>query len=94
MDLQSGFPKKTLFWKYPIFYENLKKEVPVSHIIQQVFNDANQHYSWIVAENQRGYDDKQLDSAKVSKDNLFYVLFTKPSDTNTSKENKDKDDKT
>ena len=37
---------------------------------------------------------KQLDSAKVSMDNVFYVLFTKPPDTNTSKENKDKDDKT
>ena len=77
-----------------IFDENLKKEVLVLDIIQQVFNNVNQHYSWIVAGNQRGYDKKQLDSAKASMDNLFYVLFTKPPDTNTPKENKDKDDRT
>ena len=40
-----------------IFDENLKKEVPVLDIIQQVFNNVNQHYSWIVAGNQRGYDE-------------------------------------
>ena len=39
------------------FYENLKKEIPVLDIIQQVFNDVNQQYSWIVAGNQRGYVD-------------------------------------
>ena len=77
-----------------IFDDNLKKEVPVLDIIQQVFNDVNQHYSWIVAGNQRGYDDKQLNSAKVSMDNMFYVVFTKPHDENTSKEIKKKDDKT
>ena len=33
-----------------IFDENLKKEVPVLDIIQQVFNNVNQHYSWIVGE--------------------------------------------
>ena len=32
-----------------------------------------------------GYDDKQLNSAKVSMDNTFYVVFTKPHDGNTSK---------
>ena len=58
-----------------IFDENLKKEVPVLDIIQQVFNDVNQHYSWIAAGNQRGYDEKQLNSAKVSIDNVFYVVF-------------------
>ena len=58
----------------------LKKEILVLDIIQQVFNDVNQHYSWIVAGNQRGYDDKQLDSAKVSMDKVFYVVFSKPPD--------------
>ena len=61
---------------------------------QQVFNDVNQHYSWITAGNQRCYDEKQLDNAKVSMYNVFYVLFTKPTDTNIYKENKDKDDNT
>ena len=60
-----------------IFDDNLKKEVPVLDIIQQVFNDVNQHYSWVVVGNQRGYNDKQLDSAKVSMDNVFYVVLQK-----------------
>ena len=77
-----------------IFYDNLKKEVPILDIIQQVFNNVNQHYSWIVAGNQRGYDDNQLDSAKVSMDNIFYFVFTKPHDKNTAKEIKEKDNKT
>ena len=77
-----------------IFDENLKKEVPVLDIIQQVFNDVNQHYSWIVAGNQRGYDDKQLDSAMVCMDNVFYVVFTKTPDKDTSKENRNNDDNT
>ena len=47
-----------------IFDENLKKEVPILDIIQQVFNSVNQHYSWIVAGN-------QLRIAKVSMDNMF-----------------------
>ena len=34
-----------------IFDENLKKQVPVLDVIQQVFNDVNQHYSWITAGN-------------------------------------------
>ena len=62
--------------------------------LQQVFNYVNQHYLWITTGNQRGYDKKQLDSAKVSMDNVLYVLFTKPPDTNTSKETKDNDDNT
>ena len=37
-----------------IFDENLKKEVPVLEIIQQVFNNVNQHYSWIVAGKSKG----------------------------------------
>ena len=77
-----------------IFDENRKKQIPILDIIQQVFNDVNQHYSWIVARNQRGYDDKQLDSAKVSMDKVFYVVFAKPSDKNTSKENETKYDNT
>ena len=77
-----------------IFDENLKKEVPVLDIIQQVFNNVNQHYSWIVAGNQRGYDENQLRNAKVSMGNMFYVVFTKPHDENTSKKVKNKEDKT
>ena len=77
-----------------IFDENLKKEVPVLDIIQQVFNDVNQHYSWIVAGNQRGYNDKQLDSAKVSMTDVFYVVFAKPPDKNISKGSGNKDDNT
>ena len=73
-----------------IFDENLKKEVPVLDIIQQVFNNVNQHYSWIVAGNQRGYDENQLRNTKVSMDNMFYVVFTKPHDENTSKKIKKK----
>ena len=65
-----------------IFDENLKKEVPVLDIIQQVFNNVNQ--SWIVAGNQRGYDDKKLNSPKVSMYNMFYVIFTNPHDKNTT----------
>ena len=68
-----------------IFDENLKEEVPILDIIQQVFNNVNQHYSWIVAGNQRGYDENQLRDAKVSMDNMFYVVFTKPPDKNTPK---------
>ena len=90
----SDYALKNLLGDNKIFDENLKKEVPVLEIIQQVFNNVNQHYSWIVAVNQRGYDDKQLDSAKVSMDNVFYVVFTKPPDKNTSKEIKEKDDNT
>ena len=70
------------------------KEFPVLDIIQQVFNNVNQHYSWIVVGNQRGYDEKQLDSAKVSMYNIFCVVFKKPHDINTSKEIKEKDDNT
>ena len=32
-----------------IFDENLKKEVPILDVIQQVFNNVNQHHSWIIA---------------------------------------------
>ena len=42
---------------------------------------------------QRGYDENQLRNAKVSMDNMFYVVFTKPHDENTSKKVKKKDDK-
>ena len=74
---------------------NLKKKVPVLDMIHQVFNDVNQHYSWIVAGNQRGYDENQLRDAKFSMDNVFYVVFTKPLDKNTPKKiKKKKDDKT
>ena len=91
----SDYALRHLLGDNNIFDENLKKEVPVLEIIQQVFNNVNQHYSWIVAGNQRGYDENQLRNAKVSMDNMFYVVFTKPHDENTSKKiKKKKDDKT
>ena len=91
----SDYALRHFLWDNKIFDENLKKEVPVLNIIQQVFNNVNQHYSWIVAGNQRGYDENQLRNAKVSMDNMFYVVFKKPHDENTSKKiNKKKDDKT
>ena len=90
----SDYALRHLLGDNEIFDENLRKEVPVLDIIQQVFNNVNQHYSWIVAGNQRGYDENQLRNAKVSMDNMFYVVFTKPHDENTSKEIKKKDDKT
>ena len=76
------------------FDENLKKEIPVLDIIQQVFNDVNQQYSWIVAGNQRGYVGGQLDNAKISMDNVFHVIFAKPPDKNTSMEKMKKEDNT
>ena len=60
--------------------ENLKKEVPILDMIQQVFTYVNQQYSWIVAGNQRGYKDGQLDNAKISMDNVFHVIFENPRD--------------
>ena len=90
----SDYALRHLLGDNQIFDENLKKEVPVLYIIQQIFNDVNQHYSWIVAENQRGYNDKQLNSAKVSMDEVFYVVFAIPPDKNTSKENENKYDNT
>ena len=90
----SDYALRHLLGDNQIFDENLKKQVPILDMIQQVFNDVNQHYSWITAGNQRGYDKKQINSAKVFMDNVFYVLFTKPPDINTSKGNKDKSDKT
>ena len=47
----SDYALRHLLVDNKIFDENLKKEVPVIDIIQQVFNDVNQHYSWIVARN-------------------------------------------
>ena len=90
----SDYALRHLLGDNKIFDENLKKEVLVLDITQQVFSNVNQHYSWIVARNQRDYDDKQLSSAKVSMDNNFYVVFTKPHDKNTSKETMYKHDKT
>ena len=91
----SDYALRHLLGDNQIFDENLKKEALVLDIIQQVFNNVNQHYSWIVAGNQRGYDENQLRNAKVSMDNMFYVVFTKPHDENTSKKTKKKkDDKT
>ena len=41
----------------------------------------------------KGYDENQLRNAKVSMDNMFYVVFTKPHDESTSENDKNKDDK-
>ena len=91
----SDYALRHLLGDNQIFDENIKKEIPILDRIQQVFNNVNQHYSWIVAGNQRGYDNGQLNRAKVSMDNMFYVVFTKPPDKNTPKKiKKNKDDKT
>ena len=84
----SDYALRHLLGDNKIFDENLKKEVPILDIIQQVFNNVNKHYSWIVAGNQMGYDENQLRNAKVSMDNMFYVVFTNPHDKNTPKESK------
>ena len=88
----SDYALRDLLGDNKIFDENLKKEVPILEIIQQVFNNVNQHYSWIVAGNQRDYDENQLRNANVSMDNMFYVVFTKPHDENTPKKIKNKKD--
>ena len=90
----SDYALRHLLGDNKIFDENPKKEVPVLEIIQQVFNNVNQHYSSIVAGNQRGYDENQLRNAKVSMENMFYVVFAKPPDKNTPNKIKKKDDKT
>ena len=90
----SDYVLRHLLGDNKIFDENLRKEVPVLDIIQQVFNNVNQHYSWIVAGNQRDYDENQLRNIKVSMDIMFYVVFTKPHDENTSKKVKKKYGKT
>ena len=51
-------------------------------MIQQVFNDINQQYSWIVLGNQGGFEDGQLAKAKISMDDVFHVIFEKPPDKN------------
>ena len=48
----------------------------------------------LLPENQRGYNDKQLESAKVSMDEVFYLVFAKPPDKNTSKGSGNKDENT
>ena len=63
-------------------------------MIQQVFNDVNQQYSWMVTENQRGYVDGQLNDAKISMDNVFQVIFSKSPNKNTAMEKKKKDGNT
>ena len=44
-------------------------------MIQQVFNNVNQQYSWIVPRNQRGYADGQLDNAKISKKTNYILII-------------------
>src|SRR3989337_2167577 len=84
----SDYVLRHLLGNNQIFDGNLKKEIPVLHMIQQVSNDVNQQESWIVDGNQRGYKDGQLDNAKISTDNVFQVIL------NTPIENKNKDDNT
>ena len=71
----SDYALRHLLGYNKIFDENLKKVVPVLEIIQQVFNNVNKHHSWIVAGNQRGYDENQLRNAKFFMDNMFYVFL-------------------
>ena len=68
----SDYMLRHLLVNNQIFDENLKMEIPVLDIIQQVFNNVvNQYYSWIVVGNQKGYDEHQLRNSKVSMDNMF-----------------------
>ena len=90
----SVYNLRHLFGNNQTFDENLKKKIPVLDMIQQVFNDVNQQYSWIVVGNQRGYVDGQLNDAKISMDNVLQVMFAKPSDKNTPMEKHTKDDNT
>ena len=76
-----------------ILDENLKKEVPPLSLIQQVFNDVNQQYSWILAGNQGEFADGQLANAKISM-NVFHVIFEKTPNKNASMELNTKDDNT
>ena len=54
----SDYASRHLLGDNQIFDENLKKQVPILDMIQQIFNDVNQHYSWISARNQKSYDKK------------------------------------
>jgi hypothetical protein len=90
----SDYMLRHLVGNNQIFDENLKKEVPALDIIQQVFNDVNNHYSWIVAGNQRGYSKGQLDNAKVSMDNVFQIIFAKPPKEDAPSNDKRNDGKT
>jgi hypothetical protein len=44
--------------------------------------------------NKRGYVDGQLDNAKVSMDNVFHVIFSKPPYENAPSDDKRKDGNT
>ena len=74
----SDYALRHLLGDNKIFDENLKKEVPILYVIQQVFNNVNQHYSWIIAGNQRDYDNGQLYSAKVSMTICFMLFLQNP----------------
>ena len=76
----SDYVLTTYLGNNQIFDENLTKAIPILDMTQQVFNDVNQQYSWIVAGNQRGYAEGQLGNAKISMDDVFHVIFQKPSD--------------
>ena len=72
----SDYALRHLLGDNQILDGNLKKEVPVLEIIQQVFNDVNQHYSWIVAGNQR---DKMISNLIVLRFPwiIYFALFSK-----------------
>jgi hypothetical protein len=90
----SDYMLRHLVGNNQIFDENLKKEVPVLDIIQQVFNDVSNHYSWIVAGNQKGYLKGQLHNAKIPMENVFQVIFAKPPNKDAPSDEKRKDDNT
>ena len=50
----SDYALRHLLGDNQIFDENPKKQVPVLDMIQQVFNDVNQHYSWIHCRKSKG----------------------------------------
>ena len=44
------------------------------NIIQQVFNNVNRQYFWIIAGNQEGFENEQLANAKITMDDIFMLL--------------------
>ena len=83
-----------LFHDDHTFDENTRKEVPPLSIIQQVFNGINKRYSWIVKGNQEGFEDNELNNAKIPIDDMFHIMFEKSPDKNTSLGGKKKNDNT
>ena len=76
-----------------IIDEDTKNEVPPLNIAQQVFKCINKQHSWTVKGNQ-GFEDGQLNDAKILVDDVFHVVFEKPLDKYTSLDDNKKDDNT